>query len=206
MIVLFSFAALLCGSMMFSYWLGLLVNKNITAVGDGNPGAANLWKAAGYKYGTAGMVLDFLKGYLPVAFAMKSLDFTGFKLIPIALAPIIGHAFSPFLKWKGGKAIAVTFGVWSALTEFKASIVYAVILAALKAVFSLIEKRKLPSPEMDSFQTVFGMLLLLIYLYFAGFPFCILWIWLGNMLILLYKNNHHLKLFFKRKHDQSKSL
>nr|WP_322785336.1 glycerol-3-phosphate acyltransferase [Carboxydothermus ferrireducens] len=36
----------------------------------------------------------------------------------MAVAPVLGHAFSPFLRFKGGKAMAVTFGVWSAIEKF----------------------------------------------------------------------------------------
>jgi len=36
-------------------------------------------------------------------------------LVPVALAPVLGHAFSPFLGFRGGKAVAVTFGIWTGL-------------------------------------------------------------------------------------------
>lgn len=65
MIIIYVIIEFLCGSLMFSYWLGLVSKKDLSTVGDGNPGAFNLWKAAGYKLGLAGVFLDFMKGYFP---------------------------------------------------------------------------------------------------------------------------------------------
>ena len=50
---------------MFSYWIGLVSKKDLSTEGDGKTGAFNLWKAAGYKLGLAGVFLDFMKGYFP---------------------------------------------------------------------------------------------------------------------------------------------
>jgi glycerol-3-phosphate acyltransferase PlsY len=47
------------GSLMFCYWLGKLAGKDITRIGDGNPGAFNLFKAGGPLLGTAGLMLVF---------------------------------------------------------------------------------------------------------------------------------------------------
>lgn len=134
MIILLTAGSFLSGSLMFSYWLGLMTNKDLKAVGDGNPGAMNLWKSSGYLFGIAGIMLDFLKGYVPLMLIRGSEYAQGNLIIPLAIAPIAGHAFSPFLRGRGGKAIAVTFGIWSALTGFEISLVYAVILALLVAL------------------------------------------------------------------------
>src|SRR5690606_14820148 len=107
--------AWLSGSLMFSYWLGCLKRRNLREVGDGNPGGVNLLKAVGIGWGLAGIALDFLKGYVPLVLLLWNGAVTGYELVPVAIAPVLGHAFSPFLKFQGGKAIAVTFGVWSAL-------------------------------------------------------------------------------------------
>ncbi|MFD0696157.1 glycerol-3-phosphate acyltransferase [Paenibacillus sp. GCM10027628] len=198
MIILLTVGACLSGSLMFSYWMGLLVKKNLKAVGDGNPGALNLWKASGYKLGIAGILLDFLKGYLPIFLLVGSDYAQGYAIVPLAIAPILGHAFSPFLKGKGGKAIAVTFGVWSALTRFEVSLVYAVILALFVAATRLINKSKPKSAEMDGLQVVSGMLLLFVYLYLREFSGAILWIWFGNAVILIYTHRRELAVWLKR--------
>jgi glycerol-3-phosphate acyltransferase PlsY len=188
MTILWIACLFVAGSLMFSYWLGLARKKNLKAIGDGNPGAINLWKSSGYKFGILGVVLDFLKGYLPLVWIMNSDYGQGYLVIPLALAPIAGHAFSPFLKGKGGKAIAVTFGVWSALTGFEVSLVFAVILALLAALNHLLYKKRAKSTITDGLQVVSGMLLLSVYLFIRSWSAPILWVWFGNLVILVYKH------------------
>ncbi|WP_059040788.1 glycerol-3-phosphate acyltransferase [Paenibacillus rubinfantis] len=200
MILWLAVAEFLCGALMFSYWLGKLARKDLKRVGDGNPGAFNLWRAAGYRWGLAGIALDFLKGYVPLAILIESGTLgRDYGMTIVAAAPILGHAFSPFLKFKGGKAIAVTFGVWSALTRFEAALVYAVILAALLAGFTFYKKGKYASREADGFQVVIGMVLLSIYLLAAGDPPAIWGVWLVNLMVLAYANRQAIRVFLTGK-------
>lgn len=105
------------GSLMLAYWIGwLALRRDVRAVGDGNPGATNVLKAGGTKIGILALLLDMLKGSLPVSIAHFLVGLSGGSLVLVALAPIFGHAFSPFLRFKGGKAVAVSFGVWIGLT------------------------------------------------------------------------------------------
>jgi len=198
MILLWIACAFLSGSLMFSYWLGLAGRKNLKAVGDGNPGAMNLWKARGYKVGIFGILLDFAKGYVPVIWGISSGYAPGYLIIPLALAPIAGHAFSPFLRGKGGKAIAVTFGVWSGLTGFEVSLVYAVVLAVMKAGSFWINKKKPRSAEADGLQVVSGLFIVFIYLLLNMFSAVILLVWLGNFAILVYTHRVELASWLKR--------
>ncbi|NOV04633.1 glycerol-3-phosphate acyltransferase [Paenibacillus planticolens] len=206
MTILWTACAFLSGSLMFSYWLGRMGRHNLKYVGDGNPGALNLWKAAGYQLGLAGIILDFLKGYLILGwifgFNLEHTRVQGYAIIPIALAPVFGHAFSPFLKGKGGKAIAVTFGVWSALTRFEASLALAIILAVGMAAAKLLARGRPTSPEADGLQVAFGMLLLGIYLYLGGYRNAILWVWLGNFALISFKHRKELAFFLKKKHAE----
>ncbi|MDZ7339070.1 MAG: glycerol-3-phosphate acyltransferase [candidate division KSB1 bacterium] len=122
--ILWTALGFLSGSLMFSYWLGRLVGKDVRTVGDGNPGAANAIKAAGPLIGVTGGVLDFLKGAIPVGAAVgppwtHGTTSWNWHLVPIAVAPVLGHLFSPWLAGHGGKGIAVTFGVWAGLTGWE---------------------------------------------------------------------------------------
>lgn len=206
MTLVWTACAFLSGSLMFSYWLGRMTRHNLKHVGDGNPGALNLWKAAGYQIGLAGIILDFLKGYLVLVwilgFNLENARIQGCALIPVALAPIVGHAFSPFLKGKGGKAIAVTFGVWSALTRFEASIALAIILAVSLTVAKLITRGKTISSSADGLQVVVGMLLLGVYLYISGYVEAILWVWLGNAGLIAYKHRKELAFYLSKKQSE----
>ncbi|RUS45750.1 glycerol-3-phosphate acyltransferase [Cohnella sp. AR92] len=197
MIILWTLIAFLSGSLMFSYWLGLHAHHNLKQIGDGNPGGANLWNAAGYSYGLAGIALDFLKGYLAVLILQHTTHPSGIKLFLIALAPIVGHCFSPFLGGKGGKGIAVTFGVWSALTDFSASLAYAIILAILWVLFRFVHRGRSMSSEVNALQVVLGMLLLLVFLIKHSGEATLLWIWAGNFALLLYAHKRELFRLFQ---------
>lgn len=187
----------LCGSLMFSYWLGLAAKKDLTKVGDGNPGAFNLWLAAGFKLGLLGVLLDFLKGYFPLVVLVQRQLIADLSIATVAFAPILGHAFSPFLKGKGGKAIAVSFGVWSAVTQFKVSLVYAIILAILYVIARMVYRGENTPTETDGFMVVFGMWMLGFYLLFRAFPYYLMLLWLENSLLMTYKNKGKLQVFFR---------
>lgn len=199
MIIIATIVSFLCGSLMFSYWIGRLLKLDIRQIGDGNPGAANLWSGAGYKYGLLGVALDFLKGYIPVLLIVNSGILTDEELIPVVLAPVVGHAFSPFMKFNGGKAVAVSFGVWSALTQFRVTLIYAIILAILLIVTRMIKGGEKSTSAEDGLQTTMGFLLLSVYLLYAGYPMYTRWIWLGNFLILVWKNREDLAQLIKDK-------
>ncbi|SFI80931.1 acyl-phosphate glycerol 3-phosphate acyltransferase [Paenibacillus sp. UNC496MF] len=195
MIIAWTVLSFLCGSLMFSYWLGLLANHNLRDVGDGNPGAINLWKSAGYSYGLAGIALDFLKGCAPLFALAASGALAGYGLVLPAAAAILGHMFSPFLRGRGGKAIAVTFGVWSGLTGFAASLAYAVILAALLAGSRLFTRGKPTTSAADGFQVVAGMLLLTGYLAVAGYPGATVLFGFVSFGLLAYSHRRELRRF-----------
>ncbi len=198
-IILLNLIEYLCGSLMFSYWLGLAVKKDLKTIGDGNPGAFNLWHAAGYKLGLLGVLLDFMKGYLPLVFFYESGLIRGNLLIPAALAPVVGHVFPVFHKFRGGKAIAVTFGVWSAITGFRISLMLAVILAVLQVIARVIKRGKPVSSEPDGVMVVLGMTALGIYMKAAGFANHYLLIWLFNFIIFLFANRSKLHKYWKEK-------
>lgn len=109
--------AFFCGSLPLSVWLGrLALGKDIREYGDGNPGAANVWRAGGSWWGFLAVLLDFFKGAIPVGLANFVFGVEGWPLAAVAIAPIAGHAFSPFMGFQGGKALAVTFGIWTGLS------------------------------------------------------------------------------------------
>lgn len=188
MTIMITLVCFLIGSLMFSYWIGRMLKVDIRSIGDGNPGAANLWSAAGYRFGLLGVLFDFMKGYLPISIVVNSGLASGDQLIPVVLAPIAGHAFTPFLKFNGGKSLAVTFGVWSALTEFRVSLAYALILAVLLLLTIAMKNGAMPTSDENGLMTTAGFVLMGIYLYYAGYPSYVIWIWLGNFLLLFWKN------------------
>lgn len=119
----FVLLAYLCGSLPFSVWLGKrFLGIDVRHVGDGNPGAANVFNAGSKLVGLLALMLDVSKAAVPVGLAYFNMGIRGIPMFLIAIAPILGHVFSPFLGFKGGKAIATALGVWIGLTIWKASL------------------------------------------------------------------------------------
>ncbi len=103
----------LSGGILFSQWLPLLVYHIdvIAQSPDHNPGTANAMQLTNVAFGLFCLALELLKGALPVYFAARTVDPRSFLFCPVLVAPVLGHAFSPYLRLHGGKAIAVSFGV-----------------------------------------------------------------------------------------------
>jgi glycerol-3-phosphate acyltransferase PlsY len=105
------------GALPFSVWIGRwILKKDIRQYGDKNPGTANVFCAGGRIWGVVALLLDFLKGAIPVGLAYWKYDVEGWGLALIAIAPVLGHAYSPLLGFHGGKALATSFGIWTGLT------------------------------------------------------------------------------------------
>ena len=88
------------------YWRGV----DIRATGSGNVGAVNTFKAAGLRPGIAVLLLDIAKGAAVMALIL-ALDLEPEGAFAAALAVTLGHNFSIFLGFKGGKGVAVVFGL-----------------------------------------------------------------------------------------------
>lgn len=104
----------LAGSVPFGLLVARAKGVDIRKHGSGNIGATNVLRVVGRPYGIAVFVLDCLKGLLPVLWARgDSWAGTAGELLPIltGLAGILGHNYSPWVGFKGGKGIATSAGV-----------------------------------------------------------------------------------------------
>lgn len=79
--------------------------------GSRNTGATNVARLCGTKFGVLVLVLDILKGLLPVLIA-QALSDNWLLISTTALGAVLGHVFSPLLGFKGGKAVATAIGVF----------------------------------------------------------------------------------------------
>ncbi len=129
--------AYLSGSVPYSLLIGRLASGvDIRRYGDHNPGATNVLRASGWGWGLAAMLLDGLKGAVPVGLAWFFAGVRGWQILPVALAPILGHAISPWLGFRGGKAVAVTFGIWAGLTLGAGPSILGALLGVMAVVFT----------------------------------------------------------------------
>jgi len=133
-VFLWTILGFLAGSIPFSILVGrIFLKTDIRLYGDGNPGGTNAWKAGGWRIGLLVSILDISKGFFPVMLAIRA-GVSEWGLIPVGLSPILGHAFSPFLNFRGGKALGATGGVWIALIGFKALVIYALLTLPVLAL------------------------------------------------------------------------
>lgn len=149
--------AFLLGSIPFGLLLAKAKGIDIRQHGSGNIGATNVLRVLGKKYGTACFMLDVLKGFIPVVIALSlirigdkesslalpclrslavvlpaSRQFEGqlFHVITGLLA-ILGHNYSPWVGFKGGKGIATSAGVLLGLFPFFGVVLMGLIWLAL---------------------------------------------------------------------------
>jgi len=109
-------AAYLIGSVPFAFLIARSAGKDLRTIGSGNIGATNLARAVGRKWGYFCFALDVLKGLVPVAVAgaMGGALHTPLLLslwLLVGIAAILGHVFPVYLRFKGGKGVATSFGV-----------------------------------------------------------------------------------------------
>lgn len=127
--ILLALGAFGLGACPFSVWIGQWrLGKDIRDYGDGNPGSANVFRSGGRKLGSLALGLDILKGVPFVALAHWFFSLSEPAVIAVAVSAILGHAFSPLLRFKGGKAVAITFGVMLALPQYEILATFTVLM------------------------------------------------------------------------------
>ena len=146
--------AFLLGSIPFGLFIARMKGIDIRQHGSGNIGATNVLRVVGKKHGITCLILDALKGFIPVVIALNLVQIEGRKVgIPVgfldnfalhlpaaqqltgqlihvvtALFAILGHNYSPWVGFKGGKGIATSAGVLLALMPFGVVLLIAVWL------------------------------------------------------------------------------
>ena len=108
----FMILAYMFGAIPSGVWIGKIFKKiDIREYGSCNSGATNAYRVLGRKYGILVLLMDVLKGYLPLLIA-SHFGANGIELVRMGLIAIIGHSMSIFLKFKGGKGVATSLGVF----------------------------------------------------------------------------------------------
>jgi glycerol-3-phosphate acyltransferase PlsY len=184
-VLILSLAAFWLGACPFSVWVGhKFLGREIRDYGDGNPGAANVMRAGGRKSFGLAMFLDIAKGVPFVYMAHAVWGLPHMAVVIVALSAILGHAFSPFLGFKGGKSIAVTGGVLLALPHLE---VFLVLLVFFLIAFLFIEK--------DAWVVIAGSAGTLAYLVVTRGSSWESLLMLGVLVILTIKHFNDLKTF-----------
>ncbi len=151
--------AFLLGSVPFGLIIAKIKGIDIREHGSGNIGATNVLRILGKKYGIPCLLLDALKGFIPVVIAVNLVRITGrdlqfhlafldsfhlqlaateqlkgqFVHVLTALAAVLGHNYSPWIGFKGGKGIATSAGILIALMPMAVVILLIVFIITLLA-------------------------------------------------------------------------
>ncbi len=117
----FALGAYLLGAVPFGKIIARMAAQvDITQRGSKNIGATNVARELGLKWGLLTLACDVLKGLVPI-FVFSVCSFTGdissqMALAVVSLCPLLGHQFSIFMGFRGGKGVATALGIYLALS------------------------------------------------------------------------------------------
>lgn len=100
------------GAIPTGVWIGkIFKNIDVRDYGSKNSGATNSYRVLGAKLGIAVLIIDVLKGFIPLYIASK-FNLAYNDLVILGLVAILAHTFSCFISFKGGKGVATSLGVF----------------------------------------------------------------------------------------------
>ncbi len=136
---MFPLVAYISGAIPFGLIIARCKGIDLRRVGSGNIGATNTARSIGKTWGIITLILDAIKGFAPVLAAKLTLGSSpeSDRIVAISmLAAVLGHMFTIFLKFKGGKGVATTLGVALAIAPW-AGLVGGVSYVAVYAAFRI---------------------------------------------------------------------
>jgi acyl phosphate:glycerol-3-phosphate acyltransferase len=130
--VLWLLASYFVGAIPTSYLLSrLFAGIDLRKHGSGNLGATNLYRVLGWKYAIPAAAVDIAKGAIPVLVFAPQVSNSQLFALGCGVAAILGHVFSVFVGFKGGKGVATAAGVMLGLAPLAltvAAVVWAVLV------------------------------------------------------------------------------
>lgn len=127
-------ASYLLGSIPTSYLtVRLIKGQDLRKLGSGNLGATNLFRVLGWKYAVPVGIFDMLKGAVPVLVFAPLAGASDRQAILLGLAAVVGHVFSVFVGFKGGKGVATGAGVVLGLAPWAFLVALATWVLVVKA-------------------------------------------------------------------------
>lgn len=180
----------LIGSIPFGYILCLVFKKtDIRKLGSGNIGATNVYRIFGWKFALPVLIFDIFKGLIPVLIG-KKLNFPTPVIITAGIFSILGHSFSIFLKGKGGKGVATSFGVIIGLFPIPAFLSFIVWLAIVLS-FHLV-----------SLSSIFGAFSLPFFVYLFTDDKLLLFLSILIFLFIVFTHRENIKRILENKENK----
>jgi len=134
--ILFPIASYLIGSVPFGLFVGRLAGVDVRSAGSGNIGATNVSRLLGKKLGLVTLVLDCLKGFLPIYLSSMVIPEGPDKTVAMmgcGILAVVGHMFPIYLGFRGGKGVATALGVFLFLSPVAIAISLVVFIGAVAA-------------------------------------------------------------------------
>lgn len=128
-------AGYLLGSIPTGYIVGRMRGVDIRTQGSGNPGATNVVRVLGWPAGITVFLADMGKGLVAAWVLVKFTAFPASEVLRVAcgLAAVLGHTFTIFLGFKGGKGVATSCGVFLALAPLSTLAVFSLFVIVVAA-------------------------------------------------------------------------
>jgi glycerol-3-phosphate acyltransferase PlsY len=197
----FALLSYVLGSVPFGVLVARLHGIDLMAVGSGNTGATNVTRALGWKLGLLVFVLDVAKGAAPPVVAM-SVFHSEAAAVLMGVAAVVGHTFSPFLKFRGGKGVATSLGVLFG----SAPIVGVAVFAVFLALFALTRIVSLSSLTATACVIIVGLLTHQGWVFFAVFGPLVLYVFVrhrDNIVRLMKGEERKLDIRARLKKDEN---
>jgi glycerol-3-phosphate acyltransferase PlsY len=152
---------------------------DVREMGSGNIGATNVTRVFGWWAGVLVFAIDFFKGAIPVWLAQTYYPDDKWLIAAVGFGVVLGHCFSVFLKLRGGKGVATSFGCMAVLTPLGAGIAGFVYLTVLATT------------RISAMGSLAGLLTVLIYISIIrpAVPFIVLTLAIGFVVIWRHKPN-----------------
>lgn len=127
-IMSYLFGAIPTGYLLFRW----SERKDIRKFGSQSIGATNVLRLKGWRYGAAVVIFDFFKGFLPVFIADRLFENPLFTAL-CGLLSVIGHCYPVFIRFRGGKGVATTVGVYAGIAVVPLLIILPLFLLVVLA-------------------------------------------------------------------------
>jgi glycerol-3-phosphate acyltransferase PlsY len=189
--IIYLFCAYLCGSINFAYIITkMVVNVDIRKLGSNNPGTTNVLRIAGKWPAIFTLILETFKGFIVVFFAIFIDDSFSYSVM-VCCAVMLGHMFSIFLGFKGGKGVATGLGVFLALMPMPTLIAFSIFVLVFLC-FSYV-----------SLSSICAALSLPIVSYFCGYSLEPIIFSFAIAMLIIYKHKANLKRLKEGKESKS---
>lgn len=185
----------IAGAIPFGWiYVRLFKKLDIRTIGSGNTGATNVYRVAGFPAALLVFFLDFMKGFLPVFFWPENGPMDYYVKITIGIAAVMGHNFSIFLKGRGGKGVATSAGVATALAPLGLLLSFAVfaLVFAVKRIISL--------------SSLIGALAFPLFCFLLGYPLEVRILSIAVFVFILFSHRKNIQRLFQGEEKKIKKI